>query len=67
MPKFTQQEFQDAEAEYWQLRLARQAQEDIMAHGRISVGNLDAMWQAKHIDNPAVAFIQQHEKKELTQ
>ena len=67
MPKFTQQEFQDAEAEYWQLRLARQSQEDIMAHGRISVGNLDALWQAKHIDNPAVAFIQQNQKKELTQ
>lgn len=67
MPKFSHEEIQNSEEQYWQLRLARQAQEDILSSGRISVGNLDAMWQAKQIDHPGVTFIENHNKKELPQ
>lgn len=67
MPKYTFEDFQAGEEEYWQLRLARQAQEDLVAHGRISVGNLDAMWQAKQIDHPGIQFIETNQKKELPQ
>lgn len=67
MPKFTHEQIQAGEQEYWGYRLARQAQEDITAHGRIGVGNLDAMWQAKQIENPALAFITANETKELAQ
>jgi hypothetical protein len=65
MPKYTYEQIQSGEEEYWQLRLARQSQEEILAHGRIGVGNLDALWQSKAIDNPAIAFIEQHKKPEL--
>ena len=67
MQKFTYEQIQLAENEYWNLRLARQAQEDIMSNGRIGTGNLDALWQAKHIDNPAIAFIEENNKNQLTQ
>jgi hypothetical protein len=67
MPKFTHEQIQEAEEEYWQLRLARQAQEDICATGRISIGNVDAMWQAKQIDHPGIKFIEDNKNKELSQ
>lgn len=67
MPKFSYEEIQNDEENYWQLRLARQSQEEILANGRIGVGNLDALWQSKAIDNPAISFIEQNSKKELTQ
>ena len=51
LPKFTYQQIQEAEAGYWQERLARQAQLDIDANGRISVGNLDALRQSGVLAN----------------
>lgn len=65
MPKFTYEEIQAGEEEYWGLRLARQAGEDVLAHGRIGIGNLDAMWQAKQIDHPGIKFIEENQKKQL--
>jgi hypothetical protein len=67
MPKFTYEQIQSGESEYWNLRLARQCQEDLLASGRIGVGNLDALWQSKAIENPAITFIEGNTKKELTQ
>jgi hypothetical protein len=67
MPKFTYEQIQSGEGEYWNLRLARQCQEDLLAQGRIGVGNLDALWQSKAIENPAITFIETNAKKELTQ
>lgn len=66
MPKFTYDQIQSGESEYWNLRLARQCQEDLMSQGRIGAGNIDALWQSKAIDNPAIEFIQEN-KKQLTQ
>lgn len=61
--QFTYEEIQRAEMTYWSLRLSRQAQEDIEAHGRIGVGNQDAMWQAKFFPNPATKFIEKLSKQ----
>ena len=46
LPKFTHEQIQDAEQEYWQTRLARQSCLDLEATSRIGVGNLDALRQA---------------------
>lgn len=43
---YTYEEIQDAQKEYWEKRLVRQASQDILALGRISQGNLDALRQA---------------------
>jgi hypothetical protein len=40
---FTREELEAAESEYWQLRLAMQAQHDMNANGRVGVGNQDAL------------------------
>lgn len=44
--RFTHEELEGAEPEYWTARLTRQAALDVAAHDRIGVGNLDAMRQA---------------------
>ena len=46
LPKYTREELQSEEAEYWNRRLSRQSLEDIAASGRVSPGNLDAIVQA---------------------
>lgn len=51
LPKFSYQQIQEAEAGYWQERLARQAQLDIDSSGRVGVGNLDALRQAGILTN----------------
>ena len=62
LPKFTYEQMQDAEERYWQLRLARQAQCDIDASGRIGTGNHEALWQAGLIENPGHEFLERNHK-----
>jgi hypothetical protein len=45
MKDFSESELQNGEADYWLHRLARQAQIDIEATGRVGAGNLDALRQ----------------------
>jgi hypothetical protein len=45
MPRFTYDQIEAAEAEYWRLRITRQAIHGILATGRIGVGDLDSMKQ----------------------
>lgn len=52
LPKFTYEEYQEAEAEYWARRLSRQALQDLRATGTISVGNLEAIRQATAQESP---------------
>jgi len=42
---YTREELEAAQEEYWMKRLTRQANQDLMALGRISQGNLDALRQ----------------------
>jgi len=49
--KYTYQQIQEAEEEYWYKRLSKQAMLDVASHGRISVGNLDALRMAKIVDD----------------
>lgn len=42
-PKFTEEEYQADEVNYWMLRLGRQAMLDLNVQGRVGVGNADAI------------------------
>lgn len=56
MPRFTYEEIEAAEAEYWRLRITRQAMHGILATGRIGVGDLESMRQ---LSIPIEAVIEQ--------
>lgn len=43
--RFTREELNQFQAEYWRLRLTRQAEQDLLATGHISQGNQDALRQ----------------------
>jgi hypothetical protein len=43
--KYTREDIDKNQAEYWQKRLARQAQQDIQATGRVGAGNSEALRQ----------------------
>lgn len=43
MKPYTRDELNAEEPEYWKRRLSRQAAQDIAAHGRVGVGNQDAL------------------------
>jgi hypothetical protein len=49
---YTFEELQNAEADYWILRLERQARYDVMASGRIGPGNMEAIEQRDRINLP---------------
>lgn len=53
MPKYTREDIEKAEPEYWRLRLTRQAGEErvSLALG-VGRGNLDALWQAGMLTAP---------------
>lgn len=68
MPKYTREDIEKAEPEYWRLRLTRQAGEDITTQlTRVGVGNLDALWQAGLIKAPRIdmATLPEHMNPEL--
>lgn len=58
LPKFSNQQLQQSEANYWVERLATQAQQDIEAHGAVSVGNAEALRQANIINNYSQRFFE---------
>jgi len=58
LPKFSNEELQEAEAAYWAERLATQAQQDIEAHGTVSVGNAEALRQANILNGYAHRFFE---------
>jgi hypothetical protein len=43
VPKFTREEFETAEPEYWRMRALMQSEMDVAATGRISAGNADML------------------------
>lgn len=45
LPKYSYEELQKEEAQYWKARLSRQALQDLKATGTIGQGNLDAIRQ----------------------
>lgn len=65
LPPLTYDQIQKGEAEYWCLRISRQAQQDIEANGRVGVGNLDALRTIGMLDNPAKLFLDNMKKPEL--
>ena len=63
--KYTRKEIDDAQPDYWQLRLQRQAQQDLQATGRIGVGNSEALRQINLTGTPKLDHIREVEKKYL--
>ena len=53
-PKFTHEQLEKAEENYWRIRLSRQAAEDLASHGRIGVGNTEALRQIGMITPPTL-------------
>lgn len=47
LPRFTREQIEEAQAEYWFSRLVKQSVQDIQATGRVSVGNIEALRQIK--------------------
>ena len=58
LPKYTNKELQNAEDKYWLERLTTQAQQDIEAHGAVSVGNAEALRQINVIKDYSNRFFQ---------
>jgi hypothetical protein len=52
---YTREELDDAEAEYWQKRLVRQARQEINSMGTIGVGNQDSLEQIGISPGPLLA------------
>lgn len=52
--KYTREELDKAEANYWKIRLTRQAAEDVMAHGNIGAGNIEALREIGIIQPPTL-------------
>lgn len=63
--KYTRKEIDDAQENYWKLRLERQAQQDLQATGRIGVGNSEALRQINLTGTPKLDHIREVEKKYL--
>lgn len=63
--KFTRAELDAGQEQYWRLRLARQAQQDLQATGRIGVGNSEALRQIGLTGTPQLDHIREVEKKYL--
>lgn len=63
--KYTRKEIDDAQENYWKLRLDRQAQQDLQATGRIGVGNSEALRQINLTGTPQLDHIREVEKKYL--
>lgn len=47
LPRFTREEIEAGQREYWYNRLTKQAAQDIQAMGRVSVGNQEALRQIR--------------------
>lgn len=65
--KYTRNELDQNQPEYWQLRLQRQAYQDMQATGRIGVGNNEALRQIGMATVPELGHVRQVEKKYLSQ
>lgn len=63
--KYTRQQLDHNQPEYWQLRLQRQAYQDMQSTGRIGVGNHEALRQIGMATVPEVGHVRQVEKKYL--
>jgi hypothetical protein len=63
--QYTRDDLNKAQTDYWQKRLTRQANQDMLAHGRIQVGNADALRMAGMSPVPALDHIRSVEQKYL--
>jgi hypothetical protein len=63
--QYTREDLNANQEEYWEKRLQRQANQDLLAYGRVGVGNLDALRQIGHAPLPGIDHIREVEKKYL--
>ena len=62
---YTRQELNEAQPEYWTKRLSRQAQQDLLATGRVGQGNQEALKQIGRAPFPQLDHIREVEQKFL--
>lgn len=63
--RFTRAELNGAQEEYWIKRLTRQANQDLMASGRVGTGNIDALRMIGRSPVPALDHIRDVEARAL--
>jgi hypothetical protein len=63
--QFTREELNGAQEEYWIKRLTRQANQDLMASGRVGTGNIDALRMIGRSPVPELDHIRDVEKRAL--
>lgn len=63
---YTREELDAAQEEYWIKRLTRQAQQDLLAYGRVGVGNQEALKQIGRAAAPQLDHIRDVERKYLS-
>ena len=64
--RYTRLELNLAQEEYWTKRLTRQANHDLLASGRVSVGNIDALRQIGRSPVPELDHIRDVEQRALS-
>jgi len=63
--RFTREELDAAQEEYWRLRLTRQANQDLQAAGRVSAGNQEALRQIGLASVPQLDHVRDVERRFL--
>jgi hypothetical protein len=63
--QYTREDLNKNQEEYWTKRLARQANQDLQAYGRVGVGNIEALRQIGRASTPNLDHIREVEKKYL--
>ena len=63
--QYTRKEIDEAQPEYWSKRIDRQSNHDLLASGRVSVGNLEVRRQIGKGNVPELDYIRQVEERLL--
>lgn len=63
--KYTRQDLDENQEQYWKLRLQRQAYQDIQSTGRVGAGNHEALRQIGMMGLPELDHVREVEKKYL--
>ena len=63
--KYSREDLDKGQVDYWQKRLTRQANQDMLAHGRVQVGNADALRMAGMAVAPELDHVRSVDQKYL--
>jgi hypothetical protein len=63
--KYTREQLNEAQPEYWKRRITRQANQEVMAYGRVGAGNLEALRQIGLGAVPQLDVVREVERRYL--